>query len=395
MPGASVSHTSVPEVAAVEAAFENSEPFTVGLEEEAFLLDAATLRPAAAADDVLARLDDPGRFHPELPASQLEIATRPHRHVAAAVTELQAARRELLTACGDGVRPIVAGVFPLRAEAELSERPEYAWLRHEYASVARRQLVASLQVHVAVGGAQRTLAVHDALRSYLPEIAALAANAPFLNGLDTGLASVRPTLAEALPRQGVPPALGSWHRYVDGLEWAARSGAFDGARYWWWELRPHPAFGTLEVRVPDAQSRVGEAAAVAAFVQALVATLADRHDAGGPLPVHETWRIEENRWAAARYGIEGELRDLDTGERWRARERLRSLLEMCRPAAARLGAADALARAEGLIAANGAVRQRGIAAERGIDAIPAWLAEAYGSESRQAGIGLVSDPAGG
>ena len=144
--------------------------------------------------------------------------------------------------------------------------------------MARRQLVCALQVHVAVGGADRSLAVYNALRPWLPAIAALAANAPYHDGRDTGMASIRPKISELLPRQGIPPAISSWDAFADALRWGVASGAMPVPGRWWWELRPHPAYGTLEVRVPDAQATVADAAAVTALVVCLVAWLAERHD---------------------------------------------------------------------------------------------------------------------
>ncbi len=188
---------------------------------------------------------------------------------------------------------------------ELNAGERYEHTRAEYGHVATRQLVCALQVHVALGGAERTLAVYNGLRAYLPLLAALAANAPFYEGRDCGLASVRPKLSELLPRQGVPPPIPSWAHYAELLRWGRRSGTFRDPRTWWWELRPHTLYGTLEFRVPDAQSTVADAAAVTAVAYGLVHWLAARHDAGESLPTVETWRIEENRWSACRHGTPG------------------------------------------------------------------------------------------
>ena len=144
----------------------------------------------------------------------------------------------------------------------------------------------ALQVHVAIGDADTTLAVYNALRGYLPELAALTANAPFYAGRDTGFASVRPLIGTMLPRQGVPPQIPSWAEYAEMLRWTG------DPKSWWFELRPHLSFGTLELRVCDTQTTIGEAAAVAAYVHALVAWLREREDLGSP----QSWRIAENRW---------------------------------------------------------------------------------------------------
>lgn len=371
-----------PTAAELRARFDAVEPFTVGLEEELMLLDPATLDLAPVAQELLRTcLDGDARFTRELPKAQLEIATTPARSAHDALAELAAARADLLRATAESglARPAAAAVHPFAAPSgELHEGERYDRIRDRYGPVARRQLVASLQVHVAVGGAERTLAVHDALRSYLPELAALAANGAFHEGRDSGLASARPLVCGLLPRQGVPPALESWERAAAELRWGAAAGAVAEPRLWWWELRPHPSFGTLELRVPDAQTTLAEAAGVVVVAQALTAWLAERFDAGERLPVAPSWRIEENRFAALRHGLDGELADLASGELVPTRERLSALLDELAPVAQRLGAGALMRHAYALAERNGAIRQRAVAAERGVRGLAAWLAERFG-----------------
>jgi carboxylate-amine ligase len=342
---------------------------TVGLEEELMLLDPATLDLAPRAAEVLERVRGDPRFKPELPAAQLEIVLPPAATVGEAAAALRAARADLVEAArGIGVLA-GAGAHPFAAlEGELSESERYEALRREYGPIARRQLVFGLHVHVAVRPARRALAVFNAVRSYLPLIAALAANAPYHAGADTGLASVRPKLAEQLPRQGVPPPLASWDELGDALRWARIEHA-----QWWWEARLHPGFGTVEVRVPDTQTTVGETAAVAAFVHALVAWLAERDAAGEHLRVAPSWRIAENRWSACRHGVEGAMADLVTGDRAPTRERLATLLDELAPPARRIGCAGELASVD--LGANGATRQRDRGA--GPHDTTAWLAARF------------------
>jgi len=351
----------------LRARFDAARPLTVGIEEEVLLLDPETHDLTPRATEVLERLGQRERFKPELPAAQLEIVTAPNAHLDGALGELAAGRRELIQAASGIARPATAGLHPFAdPEVELSGLGSYEHTRTEYGRIARLQQVSALQVHVAVGGADRSLAVYNALRSYLPEIAALAANAPYLGGQDTGMASVRPKIGELLPRQGVPPAIGGWEEFAEALHWGAAAGNVHTPRTWWWELRPHPFHGTLEVRVPDAQTTMEDAAAVAAVVVVLVAHLAERHDAGQRLPVAPTWRIEENRWSAARHGTDGTLADLDTGERRPTRERLHALLEA-------IGAETA----EPLVQRGGYARQREVAAERGLPGLAQWLADGF------------------
>lgn len=340
---------SLPTAEELRAAFEAPGPSTVGLEEELMLLDAETLDLAPHAAEVVEALDDK-RFKIEMPAAQLEIVTAPHPTVAEAAAELARARADLAAAVVGRFRLAGAGAHPFAAgSGPLNPGPRYEAIEAEYASVARRQLVFGLHVHVAVHGADRALAVYNALRSYLPPLAALAANAPFHEGQDSGLASVRSRLSGLLPRQGVPPALDSFEAYAEALRWCG----LDDPRQWWWELRLHPVFGTVEVRVPDTQSTVEETAAVASVVHALVQRLAD---AGERLPAAESWRIDQNRWSACRHGVEGEMTDLATGERRPTRELLADL---------------------GARPTDRARRQREVAAERGLHGLVDWLADQF------------------
>ena len=319
------------------------------------------------------------RFKLELPAAQLELSLPPERSVPAAIAALTAARRDLAAVAAPVGRLATAGVHPFAdVLGELNAGERYEFTRDEYGEIARRQLVCALQVHVAIGGADAALAVYNGLRPWLPLLAALAANAPFHGGRDTGMASVRPKIGELLPRQGIPPAIGSWEALADALHWGAESGAVPDVGRWWWELRPHPAYGTLEVRVPDAQATVEDAAAVTSVIHALVAWLRERALAGEPLHSPDTWRLEENRWRAARRGMDAELADPVTGENTPARECLAALLEALAPSAERLGCAAGLRDAARLAEANGAVRQRAVAGEQGdLRAVAAWLADAY------------------
>jgi carboxylate-amine ligase len=353
----------------------------VGLEEELMLLDPQTLDLVPRAEEMLDRLAGDPRFALELPASQMEIVVGPAATVPDAIAALARGRADLARRTAAEVRLATAGLHPFAAvEGQLNRSARYDVTVAQHGAIARRQLVLALQVHVAIRGGDRALAVHNALRSFLPELAALAANAPFHGGRDTGLASGRPPVSGLLPRQGIPPVLPSWEAYAAALELVG-----DPSR-WWWELRPHPLHGTLEVRVPDAQSTVADAGAVAAVAHALTVWLAERHDAGEPLPVDETWRIAENRWRACRYGVEGDLLDLRTGEPLPARARLHALLDRLEPVAERLGCVAELTRARGLVEINGAMRQRAVAGpDADLRRVAEWLANIYLDEAAGCG----------
>ena len=345
----------------LRARFDAPAPMTVGVEEELMLLDPATLDLAPRAREVLTAVGADERFTLELPAAQLEIVLPPLPTAGAAIAELALARRALLDAVNGEVRFAAAGVHPFTAPlGVLNTGERYDRIAAQYRDVARAQLVFALQVHVAVRGADRALAVYNAVRGELPLVAALAANAPVHAGRDTGLASVRPHISGLLPRQGVPPVLESFEQYA-----AALSRLEDPAQ-WWWEVRPHPRFGTLEIRVPDAQPTIEEAGAIVGVVHALVAWLAERYDAGEELGAPPRWAVEEQRWLAARYGAAGPLSP-----------RVQALLDALEPVAERIGCAAELARARALADQGGAERVRASFAARGARGVVAELAGAF------------------
>ena len=360
----------------LRSSFDGDEP-TVGIEEELMLLDPGTLDLAPRASEVLASLAGDGRFKGELPEAQVELISDPCETVGAAATQVMEARSALAAAASPLV-PAGAGAHPFAAtHGELSSDPRYTFTRSEYGPVAPRQLVFGLHVHVQIGGPERALAVYNAMRSHLPELAALAANAPFHAGADTGFASIRPQLSGLLPRQGVPPAFEDMDEFAAALRFGREAGTYPEARMWWWELRPHPVLGTLELRVPDQQATVSDTAAVAAVAHALTVALAERHDAGDALPVHPSWRIAENRWSAARHGLAGTLADLDSGEPAPARRRVLDLIESLAPAAERVGCSAELDAAAAVATRNGAERLRGTAEHGGLRAVAEELAERF------------------
>lgn len=356
--------------------FDAVPPFTMGVEEELMLVRPDTLALAPDAPEVLRLLPADGPFRPELRAAQLEIVTPVCTGPAEACHALAAARAELVERLERRYRLVGAGTHPLdESWGEITPTARYELLADEYEWASRRAVVSGLHVHVAVGGADRTLAVYNALRSYLPEIGALASNSPFVAGRDTGLCSMRIKLQEAFPRAGVPPVLWEWADFVELLDWGRAGGLFPDASHLWWDLRPSPGYGTLEIRIADAQTRVEDAAAVAAFVHALVVWLAQRWEAGERLPVDDHFRVHENCWRALRHGVTGWLVDLETGEREPTRERIARLLDHLEPVAGELGSEEQLRGARVLLAGNGADRQRYVAARDGLPGLLGWLAD--------------------
>ncbi len=353
------------------AAFDAVEPYTIGLEEELMVVSPETLELSDMAAELVALAADE-RIRPELRASQLELVTPVCRTAVEACAHLGELRARVAEVAAGTALLAAAGTHPFSAgTGAVSEGERNELLVEEYEWAALETFACGLHVHVALGDADRALAVFNALRSYLPEIAALAANSPFARGRDTGLASIRPKLNQAFPREGIPPAFASWDEYADLVRWGRH--AFPDATFLWWELRPHPAYGTLEVRAADAQTRVEDAAAIAAVVQSLVVSLGRRHDDGERLPAVSSFRISENFWSALRHGLSGWMLDLESGEQEPTLARVDRLLAGLEPTAEDLGLDAELVQARTLLGGNGADRQRYVAAREGLDGLVRWL----------------------
>ena len=378
-PRAAPEANELPSADDLRTRFDAADRFTLGLEEEVMVLDPQSLDLAPHAPALLQRLGAEEPYKLELPASQLEITAPVVRRAGELAAPLHAARAQAARAAEGLAVLAAAAVHPFSAaEGELNDHARYYHTRQEYGPIAARQLVCALHVHVAVGAAEAALAVYNGARVYLPLVAALAANGAIYGGRDSGLASMRPKLCEMLPRQGVPPALASWEELADIYAWGARSRTFIAPRTWWWELRLHPAYGTLEFRVPDTQSTVADAVALAGVVQALVAWLAERHAAGETLPTAATWQIEENRWSACRHGLDGRMVELPGGRPVATADAVARLLEDLRPSAARLDGTPALDQAARMLAAGGgAAAQRERWADGGAAGVASWLVECF------------------
>ena len=367
-----------PTAAALRARFDAVEPLTVGIEEELMLLDPATLDLAPLADELLERLGGDPRFKRELPAAQLEIATTPAATAHEALAQLAGARADLHEAAAGLVLPAAAGAHPFAATSgPLNDGERYDAIRDVYGPLAQRQLIAACRcTSPSAAPSARSPSTTRCVRT--------CRSWPRWPPTPPSTAGATAAWRRCVRRsRGCCRARGCRRRsraraFAAELRWGAAAGAVAGPGMWWWELRPHPAFGTLELRVPDAQTTLADAAGVVAVAQALVAWLAERWDAGElpPAPA-PSWRIAENRFAALRFGLDGELADLASGEREPTRERLRRLLDALEPVATRLGGGALLAHARALAQRNGAIRQREVAAQRGVRGLVGWMAERF------------------
>ena len=363
-------------VAGLRVAFDLSVlSLTVGVEEELMLIDPSSGRLVAGIEHVLRRVGGDERFDAELRASQVELVTRPYLSAADVGRELALARLDLAAAIDEEIAPMACGAHPTATDpGPITDRERYRAIARENPWAARFMLTCGLHVHVAVADGDRALAVYNALRSFLPELAALSANSPFHASSDTGVGSARLQLNRSLPRHGVPPVFRDWDAYADLADWGRAGDAIPDPSYHWWDLRLHPGFGTVELRVCDTQTEISDTVALVALAQTLVAWLAQRHDAGERLPVHDGHRITESVALGLRLDGPGSLLCLDTGERQRTNDRVARLLEELGPTAADLGTHAELARLLPLDTARGAERQEAVARERGSEGLVDWLA---------------------
>src|SRR2546423_6089413 len=299
--------------------------------------------------------------------STAEVATGIARTVGEAMADVAELRGRVAVAAAErGARIASAGTHPFARweHQEITEEERYASLVEKMQWVAERELIFGLHVHVGLATADAAIAVANAMRTWIPELLALSANSPFWHGRDTGLASARTKVFDPFPRGGLPPALGSWWGCELRVERGARTNSFPDYTYIWWDVRPHPRLGTIEVRACDAQTRLESVAALAALVQSLVATLVERFERLGRLPTETVTLIAENKWRAARYGLDADLIWLERDEERPAREALRHLVELAEPAARRLGCTTELALVEEVLRrGTGADEQRGVHAD--------------------------------
>jgi len=327
--------------------FEDSTDFTVGLEEEFAILDPATLELAHRYEDVKAACDEDEVLAEsaagELIAAEVEIRSGRGETFGEAVAAQQE-RRDRLFALVDsmGLGLGAMGTHPWAdyLDQRIIDTPHYNRLREELGYVAQRNNTWSLHVHVGVRGADRAIAVCDRLRELLPALLAASANSPFLDRRDTGLATVRSEIfTRTFPRCGVPSPFDDWDTYARFVGLLERTGSVVESTQLWWSVRPHHSFGTVEVRICDAQTRGEEATALAGLIVACVVQTAQDLDERGveawtPLADRE---IEENLWRAIRYGAGGKMVDFRAGEEIETRVVLERLLAWTEPARADLG----------------------------------------------------------
>jgi carboxylate-amine ligase len=340
-------------------------PWTVGLEEEVMLLDPRDWSLASRSEDVLAALPPSAAEHAgqETHGSALELGTRPHASVAGAIAELWALRLALAATLESlGLRAAACGTHPFAQwhEIEVSASARYRTIHDSMRELARREPTFALHVHVAVPDAESALRALCGLRVHVPLLLALAANSPFWQGRDTGLAAARVPVFGTFPRVGIPRGFPSYAEYVEAVDILLRCEAFPDPSFLWWDVRLQPRFGTVEVRIMDAQTRVADSAALAALVQCTVRLEATEGYADASLAARPEV-LDENRFIAARDGMRAEFLDPACDDRRPAADSLAELLSACAPHAAALGCEAELDDVAELAASPGDEHQRALA----------------------------------
>jgi glutamate---cysteine ligase / carboxylate-amine ligase len=344
--------------------FGRREPFTLGVEEEFQLVDSVSCELVSRFDEVEEEVGHAAEVKPELLQSVLEVATHVHGSVPDAIEESRELRRVVSRAAAEsGTLVVSAGTHPFSRyeHQDVTEQERYLDLIDRMQWVAEREVIFGLHVHVGLSTGHEAVAVANALRTWLPELLALSANSPFWQGRDTGLASTRSKIFDAFPRSGIPPAFSSFEEWELTMDRGSRLGFFDDYTYVWWDLRLHPQLGTIEIRICDGQTRLASTAGIVALVQGLVASLSDRYERDGALPIQPVMLIAENKWRAVRYGLDADLVDLERDEERPAREAILELVERAAPHAQRLGSAHELAEVERICRrGSGADEQRAV-----------------------------------
>ena len=335
--------------------FNGSPDPTLGVELELQLLDPETKNLVSGAPRILERTEGDGHVKPELIESTIEINTGVCPDVAAVRRDLNGRVGRLLALCDElGYEVASAGTHPFAewSEQRVTARERYTMLVDRCQWPARRLMIFGLHVHVGVASGEKALAVFNALTTYLPHLLALSASSPFFSGLDTGLTSCRVKLFESLPTAGLPYRLLNWGEFQRLMTTLVNARAIESIREVWWDVRPHPDFGTVEVRICDGLPTLDDVVAMTAMIQALVVWLGEQYDEGSYLPVQRYWIVRENKWRAARWSIDADVIVDEDGRLERLSDAVEALLESLGPVADRLGSRRELDRV-GAILRNG------------------------------------------
>jgi glutamate---cysteine ligase / carboxylate-amine ligase len=338
--------------------------YTLGIEEELMIVDNETLDLSNSIEgllDDLSEVTTEGEVKPELMESVCEIATTPTANAAEAGAQLRALRRQVQqVAAQRGLAIGSAGTHPFAMweDQRIVARPRYRDLVSGLQFVARQEIIFGIHVHVGIDDPDKAIHVTNGMRVHIPLLLALSANSPFWRGDATGLDSTRTPIFRTFPRVGIPPRYDNFEDWRKRIEFMVRAKAIGDYTYLWYDVRPHPNFGTVEIRVMDSQTHVEHTLAIAALIQAMVKELAEHYEAGKRLSRYPYEMLDENKWLAVRHGLGGQLVDLPKTDRVPVADLARRVMKRLHPHAEELGSAAELEGLEEILEnGNGASRQ--------------------------------------
>lgn len=344
--------------------FNGSPQPTLGVELELILVDPKTWQISNRAAELLTELGEVEWAKPELLQCVVEVISSPCRTVADVKKELvekcvtvEAAAQQIgLTTCFVATHPTA-----LWSEMAITENPRYLNLVNRMQWPARRAMIMGLHVHVGVKSAEKAIAFLNAMTTFLPHLLALSAASPYFMGEETGLASSRIKVFEAMPTAGLPQRMLNWAEFQRFMKTLIHSGAIQSIQEIWWDVRPHPKFGTLEIRICDGTPDMDDVLALVAMAQCLVCYLEDLYDSGEELPIHKFWFIRENKWRATRWGLDADIVHSDDGTTRHMREDLQKLVNALTPFAIQQKCLDELQHVHKMIDRGGSYeRQRAV-----------------------------------
>ena len=325
--------------------YKGSPAPTLGLELELQIIDPETRDLISGGPAILERHQQDEWAKAELLQSTLEINVGPCHEIGEARSALSERMGAVLaTAKQLGYGLASAGTHPFSGweSQQLTEDRRYSRMLERMQWPVRRLMIFGLHVHVGVSSGEKAIAICNSLTTFLPHLLALSASSPFWAGEDTGLASVRVKIFESLPTAGLPYRMINWGEFQRFMNTLINAGAIQSIREVWWDVRPHPVFGTVEVRIADALPTLRENLAIAALTQCLVVRLSELYDSGDCLPIHRHWVVAENKWRAARFADEAMIISDDSGSVERLRELILSLVEGLEPVSKQLNCRDEL-----------------------------------------------------
>ncbi|NIR51436.1 glutamate--cysteine ligase [candidate division KSB1 bacterium] len=332
--------------------FNGSPNPTLGVEVELQVLDPETKNLVSGAQEILAKTDGDHHVKPELIQSTIELNTDVCSNIMAVRTDLTERLNHLIEICDElGYELACVGTHPFSKweEQDITPQERYHMLVDRCQWPARRLMIFGLHVHVGVPSGEKAIAIFNSLTTFLPHLLALSASSPFFDDADTGLASTRVKIFETLPTAGLPYRLLNWAEFQRFMITLVNAKAIESIREVWWDLRPHPGFGTVELRICDGLPTLDEIVALTAFIQALVVWLGEEYDEGMYLPVHRHWIVRENKWRAARWSTDADIIIDEDGNLQPLAEGIEELLETLSPIAKRLGSHDELMRVRDIV----------------------------------------------